>query len=458
MGTAPRCNTAALSRQSVASSFLVSNMPEDGNATLIQSAGPDKLPSASDPFTCINSGVSEQLLAQVFPQIVQTFEPHLVQYSNTNPLIAEADGKHGDDIQWKVSSYMDLDRANEGAKQKEVNVNLPLRDASLPLLERCDELFVPWFEQLHGEGSVQCLCRMQSFVTRYRARPNENALLRHIDGALVDGSVILALPTEVPYEGGGVTVWHGEPEQPHMFPMEAGDVCLLDNFVWHQGNPITSGERWALVIFYSVRKTEGARLGRVLNRFVKHLPKKPADPEEIAARQAKVRASIMQIIPLYATSQFVAVADLQPSDVVMELGFAGGEVLLEVLRHQVQSCIAVDLGEGTTDTMMARLSGDQQVDEIQIRQIELSCLVQELDLTGVTVLLVHFNKSWSGIIATLLEGVKHEMRVVTYAEPLRPTDEWTAASKVIVTCENPQTLQEKYARSSVYSYQLPRDA
>jgi hypothetical protein len=57
--------------------------------------------------------------------------------------------------------------------------------------------------------------------------------------------------------------------------------------------------------------------------------------------------------------------------------------------------------------------------------------LQELDLTGVTVLLVHFNKSWSGIIATLLEGVKHEMRVVTYAEPLRPTDEWTAASKVL---------------------------
>lgn len=64
-------------------------------------------------------------------------------------------------------------------------MNLPLRDACLPLLERCDELFVLWFEQLHGEGSVQCLSRMQSFVTRYRARPNENALLRHIDGALV---------------------------------------------------------------------------------------------------------------------------------------------------------------------------------------------------------------------------------------------------------------------------------
>ena len=73
-----------------------------------------------------------------------------------------------------------------------------------------------------------------------------------------------------------MTVWHGEPEQPHMFPMEAGDVCLLDNFVWHQvmcalqsyqtnqlllqGNPITSGERWALVIFYSVRKVASCAL------------------------------------------------------------------------------------------------------------------------------------------------------------------------------------------------------
>merc|ERR1711998_608564 len=81
------------------------------------------------------------------------------------------------------------------------------------------ELFVPWYEKIHGEGSVLALSRMQSFVTRYRARPNENALLRHIDGALVDGSLILALPTDVPFEGGGVTVWDGKPEEAHKFAM-----------------------------------------------------------------------------------------------------------------------------------------------------------------------------------------------------------------------------------------------
>lgn len=64
-------------------------------------------------------------------------------------------------------------------------MNLELRDACQELLQHCDDLFTPWYERIHGAGSVHTLTRMQSFVTRYRARPNENALLRHIDGALV---------------------------------------------------------------------------------------------------------------------------------------------------------------------------------------------------------------------------------------------------------------------------------
>ena len=124
-------------------------------------------------------------------------------------------------------------------------------------------------------------------MIRYRPLPNENALLRHIDGAHVDGSVILALPTDCPWEGGGVTVWEpkphsaqqqqqqqqqqqsaplqplglqeaapvGEPlQQPPQpagmtageaagsnahetsfsYGMAPGDLCLLDNAVWHQ--------------------------------------------------------------------------------------------------------------------------------------------------------------------------------------------------------------------------------
>ena len=34
----------------------------------------------------------------------------------------------------------------------------------------------------------------------------------HIDGAHVDGSIILALPTDFPFEGGGVTVWEQQRE------------------------------------------------------------------------------------------------------------------------------------------------------------------------------------------------------------------------------------------------------
>ena len=66
--------------------------------------------------------------------------------------------------------------------------------------------------------------------------------------AQVDGSLILALPTDVEWRGsgGGVTVWEG-PEEDEVqwdYPMNPGDVCFLDHYVWHQGNPITTGERW----------------------------------------------------------------------------------------------------------------------------------------------------------------------------------------------------------------------
>ena len=50
------------------------------------------------------------------------------------------------------------------------------------------------------------------------------------------------------------TVWDGDGdsevfEYPDLGP---GDACVLDTRVWHQSNPITSGERWVVVIFYQV--------------------------------------------------------------------------------------------------------------------------------------------------------------------------------------------------------------
>jgi quercetin dioxygenase-like cupin family protein len=49
-------------------------------------------------------------------------------------------------------------------------------------------------------------------------------------------------------------VWDGRPEQQEfVYRMRAGDVIFLDNGVWHQAKPITSGTRWALVLFLRVR-------------------------------------------------------------------------------------------------------------------------------------------------------------------------------------------------------------
>jgi hypothetical protein len=194
-------------------------------------------------------------------------------------------------------------------------------------------------------GCCCCCCcatdeQKKNIYTRYRPFPNENALLRHIDGVHVDGSCILALPTPFPFEGGGVTVW--EPSQSHNkqsptqppsqttendenkitqitanasstddlttatsttshsaslivsssssdnsatkppppllplplplaetafdYPMGVGDMCFLDNAVWHQGNPITAGERWSLVIFYGVKKPSQSRLITIIKK------------------------------------------------------------------------------------------------------------------------------------------------------------------------------------------------
>ena len=40
-------------------------------------------------------------------------------------------------------------------------------------------------------------------------------------------------------------VWE-EDEVQWDYPMNPGDVCFLDHYVWHQGNPITTGERWCV--------------------------------------------------------------------------------------------------------------------------------------------------------------------------------------------------------------------
>ena len=143
------------------------------------------------------------------------------------------------------------------------------------------------------------LTRQQSFVTRYRPTPDETHLPRHIDGANVDGSLVLSLPTYDAFEGGGLTVWDGDGEREVFeYPLAAGDAAMLDSRVWHQSNPITAGERWVIVVFYQVRDSGGAAAakpaaagarakevrGLLARRMVNAAKRKAMAEEEEAAR------------------------------------------------------------------------------------------------------------------------------------------------------------------------------
>lgn len=51
-------------------------------------------------------------------------------------------------------------------------------------------------------------------------------LLQHVDGAgKVDGSLVLALPMDDPFEGGGLTFW--DKDEIH-YDTRAGDVAFID--------------------------------------------------------------------------------------------------------------------------------------------------------------------------------------------------------------------------------------
>lgn len=91
-----------------------------------------------------------------------------MKYSNTNPDInIEKDGSHGEKIDWKVSSYMEVDNVTPGAAQRGVECDLELLELMKPLLKQCNDLFSNWYEKLHGIGSITQLVRRQSFITRF---------------------------------------------------------------------------------------------------------------------------------------------------------------------------------------------------------------------------------------------------------------------------------------------------
>lgn len=172
--------------------------------------------------------------------------------------------------EWKISCYLEVMQGGIPC----TNPNLELLKLFTPLLDACNDAFSHWYRQQHTCNRPNATSlkdihvhRLMTFVTRYTPNPGEQALLKHVDGAgKVDGSVVVALPTDrwsAPedvnaFEGGGLTFWDGRDE--NNVPLEihydtrSGDLAFIDRAVWHQADPISKGTRWALVIFYQVRK------------------------------------------------------------------------------------------------------------------------------------------------------------------------------------------------------------
>ncbi|KAL7502733.1 hypothetical protein ACHAXN_000639 [Cyclotella atomus] len=220
----------------------------------------------------LTRAISPQYLDTLMPDIVtRLFQPQTVTYNGGVANIKN----------WKISCYLEVMDGGVPC----CNPQIELRNHCSGLLNTCNDLFATWYRQQQGgnkyktsryqadENGNPIVSRLMTFITRYTPAPDENALLKHIDGAgKVDGSVVVALPIDrwtAPEEensfeghGGGLTFWDGVKlsEDGKKVPDEidydtrSGDIAFIDKGVWHQANPITKGTRWALVIFYKVER------------------------------------------------------------------------------------------------------------------------------------------------------------------------------------------------------------
>ena len=249
---------------------IVSN-PTDINTQIIKGVVRAKLNKRR--HLVIPGAISPSYLDQLMPPIVSDlFQPQTVTYNGGIANITE----------WKISCYLEV---MEGGIPC-TNPHEGLKNHCWELLDTCNKLFASWYRQQHACNDVTTstykvdeegnpiVSRLMTFITRYTPAPDQNALLKHVDGAgRVDGSVVVALPIDRwtaseehnSFEGfgGGLTFWDGRtqttvsgtrgPEE-ILYDTRSGDIAFIDRAVWHQANPISKGTRWALVIFYKVEK------------------------------------------------------------------------------------------------------------------------------------------------------------------------------------------------------------
>ena len=66
--------------------------------------------------------------------------------------------------------------------------------------EICKNAFTEWYKELHGLEEVK-VTTLNAFVTKYIGKESgKEEFGKHVDGAKVDGSLVLALPTDEPHD------------------------------------------------------------------------------------------------------------------------------------------------------------------------------------------------------------------------------------------------------------------
>ena len=147
---------------------------------------------------------------------------------------------------WKISCYLVV---MEKWKPK-IEAHAPMVEVFGDVMYRCLFTFEQWYA---SQFSFQKFTIMNCFLTKYDAsKQDETKLDKHVDGANVDASVILACPTNDPFQGGSLRVW--DPDLFEYDDLRSGDCVFLVGRLWHQALPISKGTRYALVLFLKKKK------------------------------------------------------------------------------------------------------------------------------------------------------------------------------------------------------------
>lgn len=119
----------------------------------------------------IKGGILPSYLDNLFPEILQNFDPQVVNYNGGVANLKE----------WKISCYLEV---MEGGIPC-TNPNIKLRECCLDLLDTCNDLFIHWYRQQHscnsknlGRNNSMKPERLMTFITRYTPAPDEQALLK----------------------------------------------------------------------------------------------------------------------------------------------------------------------------------------------------------------------------------------------------------------------------------------